>query len=568
MYFYIFNIDTAFYMKNTGRILFVLFIATVIFSSCSSIPEHAKLIPANAVVVAGLNTKEIGKKIAWNAIIGSKLFDEMKKQQPAEKQDAFDPAKMGIELMSTSYIYIKPDTRFSNENRITALVPLEDAAKWEAFVKTSFPGVKIIKNKDHSDAMLADGMYAGWNKDLLIIMNTPGRQAVMEEYYGADTAIVNQPLPVDNTVLASEMDNAFHTPKENALTGNEKFSTLEKNGHDITLWINYDVLMGEYGSKGMSDMIGMPLSNTLWKDAAFTAGFDFEKGQITGDIKYFMPEEMKETGIAFGKNSIDKDMLDRLPDEDLDALIAWHIAPDGVKSMLEKMGVLGFINLALTMQDLTADYLLDVFTGDMVMSVNKFRLEKKNITDTMLNGTDASYDGGAQFTYAMKINKKENFNKLLLLAISNNILVPNGADIYSLPSGDTNLTMAVKDNYMIVSNKKENINNYISGNYKGNLPKSAQSIYGNPMGLYFNAGGMMNTINTGIVSNPEDSSVLVESKKLLQDVLFTGGKFSNNAFRYEMNINFLNKEENSLLVLIDFATRVNNARTQSLMANK
>jgi hypothetical protein len=563
-----FNIDIAFDMKNAKYVLLLLFIATVIFSSCSSIPDHAKLIPANAVVVAGVNTKEIGKKIAWNAIIGSKLFDEMKKQQPAEKQDAFDPEKMGIELMSTSYVYIKADTRFSNENRITALVPLEDAGKWEAFIKTSFPGISISKNNDHNDAMLAEGMYAGWNKELLIIMNTPNSQPVVEEYYEEDTTIVAQPKAVDYTLLAAEMDNAFHTTKENALTGNEKFSALEKNGHDITLWINYDVLMGQYGSKGMSDMIGLPLSNTLWKDAAFTAGFDFEKGKITGDIKYYMPEEMTETGKEFGKSNIDKEMLDRLPNEDLDALIAWHIAPMGLKSMLEKMGVLGFINLALTTQDLTADYILEAFTGDMVVSVNKFKLEKKNPADTVLNSNTTPYNGGAQFTYAIKINKKENFDKLMAMAIANNILVSNGAGSYTLASGDTSMGIAVKDAYMVISNRKENINNYISGVYKSKLPESAKGIYGNPMGLYFNAGGTMSTINTGIVTSPEDSSVLAESKKLLQDVLFTGGKFSNSAFHYEMNINFLNKEENSLLLLIDFATRVNNARTQSLMANK
>ena len=364
------------------------------------------------------------------------------------------------------------------------------------------------------------------------------------------------------------MDNAFHIAKENALTGNEKFSALEKKGHDITLWINYDVLMGQYGSKGMSDMIGLPLSNTLWKDAAFTAGFDFEKGQITGDIKYYMAEEMKEMGMAFGESSIDNDMLDRLPDENLDALIAWHIAPKGLKSMLEKMGVLGFVNLALTTQDLTADYILDAFTGDMVVSVNDFKLEKKNTDDTMLNRGSNPYNGGAQFTYALKINKKENFNKLMSIATTNNILVANGAGGYSLASGDTNLSITVKDAYMVVSNRKENTANYLSGTFKKKLPESAKSIYDNPMSMYFNAGGMMNTINSGIITSAEDSSVLAESKKLLKDVLFTGGKFSNNAFHYEMNINFLNKEENSLLILIDFATRINNARTQSLMANK
>ena len=557
-------------MKNIKLFLGCFCFTAFLLSSCRNLPDHAKLIPANAVVAAGVNTKEIGKKIAWNAIIGSKLFDEMKETQPGENKDAFDPEKMGVELMSTSYVYIKADNRFGDGNKVTALIPLEDVAKWETFVKTTFPEASISTNKDHKDAMLADDMYAGWNNDLLIIMNAPGVPVWEEIKYDSTGAAIVPPRTIDNTLLTSEMDNAFHTAKENALTENEKFTKLEKEGHDITLWINYDLLMGEYGSKGMSDMVGLPMSNALWKDAAFTAGFDFEKGKIAGDFRYYMSEELKEVSKAFSKDNIDKEMVDMLPDDELDILIGWHISPQGIKTTLEKMGVLGFINLALTSQNMSADYILEAFTGDMVMSVNNFKLTKKGEMDSVsAESAASSYSSDAKYIYAMKINKQENFDKLLNMALTNNILLQQPDNTYTLATMSSDIAIVVKDKYLVVANSAENANDYISGKYKNKkLPDAIEDIYKNPVGVYLNAQGVMNTVSSATLSAPRDSAMVAESKKLLKDVVFKGGGFKDNAFSYEMNINFLNKEENSLLLLMNFATKINDAQHESLMAIK
>ncbi len=546
-------------MKNI-KVLFVCLVTIpVLFSACHSIPKHAKLIPANAVVVAGLNTEEIGKKIAWNAITGSKLFDEMKKKQP-EKQDVFDPQKLGIELMSTIYVYVKPDKRFDNTGKVVALIPLEDADKWESFVASNFPMAKIVTNNDHKDVMLAEGMYAGWKKNLLIIMSTPS---------GGDALANGSRTPVPDNLLAAEMDNAFHTAPENAVTENEKFTALEKEEHDISLWINYDVLMDMYGKKGMTDMIGIPLSNAFWKDAALTAGIDFNKGKIKGDVKYYLSEEMKETGTAFGKENVDKDMVERLPDEQLNMLVAWHVTPKGVKSTLEKIGVLGFINLALMQQGFSADYILDAFTGDMVMSVNKFKMEKTNAGDTLQNTGSFAYNGDAQYVYVLKINKKENFDKLVSLAAKNRILVKTAPDTYKWLSDSSTTTLAIHMPYFLISNRDEMINNYISGKYKeGKLPEGVSGILDNPMGVYLNARAMLNALDKNAIPGTQDSITVHESRKLLQDMVFKGGAFANNAFTYSMEINFQNKEENSLLLLMDFASKISEGSQESLMVNK
>ena len=150
---------------------------------------------------------------------------------------------------------------------------------------------------------------------------------------------------------------------------------------------------------------GFSFSNKLWKDAAFTAGWDFEKGCITGDMHYYTPADMKKLAQEMGKTNTDKDMLERLPSKDLNLLISYHLSMKGLKQMMEELGILGFVNMALAGQNMNADYIFDALGGDMVMSVNGFRLTKQ-IADTNIGYSNHTPD--MDMVFAVKINKKEN----------------------------------------------------------------------------------------------------------------------------------------------------------------
>ncbi|WP_276132951.1 DUF4836 family protein [Polluticoccus soli] len=568
-----------------NRLSTLLLVIVLGLSACSSMPDHAKYIPKDALVVVGLNTKEIGKKMAWNAIMGSKLLEDMQKEKTGSAIS--DPAEIGIEMMSTSYVYIKEDKRFKNGNRVTALVPLEDAAKWEAFVAKNFPEAAIKPQEKYKEALLAEGMYAGWTKDLLVLMNSielPDVKLSLDSTLPDSFAI--KQVATDVTQLAAEMATAFTITKENSLTGNNRFTKMENADHDITLWINYDRMMGEFAGAG--NMMGLSLSNTLWKDAALSAGFDFETGKIGGDILYYVPEGLKPVAKELGKTDADKEMIERLPGENLDMLMAWHLAPEGVKGLLDKTGILGFLNLALSGQNLSVDEILGAFSGDMAVSLNNFKLTvdttKHSGADTTTQNkvvvvTDSTntpdttaskyqYSGDMQFTYALKIGKKESFNKLLQLAVKSGSVKATGNNSYSLKTDGSTATLLIDDKYCVIANHPANATGFLQGSFKGQSKAGATEIAGNPFGIFFNAQGMMNSLSDDLVPSTADKRALAESKKLLKDVHFTGGSFSSSAFSYKMSINFINQSENSLLQIMDFAMRMNKARSEALTAQK
>lgn len=136
----------------------LLVVVITLFSACSKIPDHARYIPKDAVMVTGINLKSFSKKIAWNVITGSKLYKEMHARIPEKNaQDALSGIeKSGIDFANTIYVYAKTDNRYTGGQKVVGLVPLSDAGDWEAYVKKTFPDAAITQHGDRKETSLGD----------------------------------------------------------------------------------------------------------------------------------------------------------------------------------------------------------------------------------------------------------------------------------------------------------------------------------------------------------------------------------------------------------------------------
>ncbi len=551
------------FMSRTVRSAFLLLVAIILFSACNRMPDHARYIPKEAVAVAGVNLKGLGKKIAWNVITGSKLFKEMEKRMPKNntKDAVMGIEKAGIDAMNTFYVYVKTDTRFRGGNRITLLAPLSDAGAWESYVKQVFPGTTIQERNGRKEAALGDNMYVGWSKNLLIIINVMGA-----DQYGADTESgaphSASSAAMDAVSMSAEIDNAFGVTKENSLVNDKRFTQLEAKGHDLTFWLSYEELMSQYMNGDMGERMGVAMSGTLWKDAGIAAGLDFVKGKITGDMHYYLSEDLKEIGAAMGGANADNEMLKRLPSQQMGMIMAMSLPPKAIKLILEKTGMLGLVNVGLESQGLTAENVLDAFSGDMAFVMNDFKLDAVPVTDTFMGQavTHHNQKPSLSMTYAMKIGKKEEFQKLVNLAKQAHMQeMPNG---FVLPLDDKDsVYLLMNDQYLVVSNKLPYANGFLNGDLKSQkMPAAAEKqVFGHPVAAYVDIQELFKNVDPKITQTPQDSAMVVESKKLLKDMSVSGGAFVNNAFEYHMEINFANTEENSIIQLIDYGMRISEA---------
>lgn len=548
-------------MRNS-KLFIISGLLWLLAASCSNMPEHAKYIPKDAIAVVGLNTKALSKKIAWNAIMGSKLLDEMKAKMPDKSAAAEGLEDAGIDVLNTTYFYYTHNAAIGSYNYITAIVPLSDAKKWETYVLKNFNNPAIKEVNKHKEALLEKDIYAAWDNDMAIVRKGFSNEFSDTEFSDTDTLMAN--APVANTDLnpekmATDMQTAFMIQKDNEITTDKRFSKLQTQSDDITIWINYDVMMTKINALGNGFTGGLALGNSLWKDAALAGGLNFEKGKVEGDINYYVSEEMGEVYSKFGGKNADKDMIDRLPMQNLNAIMAANISMEGMKSMLEKMGLLGFMSLGLAQSNLTADDVFQSFTGDAAISLSDFKTYPSTQTIPDLNG-ESSYtqtvnDASSNYIFVMKIHDNEKFMKLFSYLQSQNAFETIDAQTHKF-AGKDSLFLVNDKNFAVFSNNPAIAKNYLQGTYS-TQPKPEQvkkNVYGHPTGAFFDVQSFLAGITTA--NTQRDREMLDVTKKTFTDIVINGGEHKKNAFAYKASLNMVNKDENSLLQLLDYSYKL------------
>ena len=533
----------------------------LLLAACHSTPDHAKYIPKNALMVAEVNTKELSKKIAWSMITGSNLWDKLRGKQSktdSAKQSEFikNMQDAGVDELNTFYAYLKNSGTNNNEACFVALIPLKDAMKWEGFVKKTFTEAKIKDNKKRKEAKLSDEIYAGWTKDLLILVSvqkTPSNQYFEEE--GAPAPVIDE-----DVLLASHLESAFNVSNENSLLTDTRFASFEKHKHDLGFWVNIDAVMSSYGSKNIDAMTGgISLANTMWRNSAFSSATNFEKGTITTEMLMYSSDELKEINKQYAPQPIDEDLVRRLPSKGLDFVMAYRMSPSAIHKTIEKMGMLGLANGFLKEQNLSVEQIVEAFSGDMVFAMNNYTQSKETL---LFDSSDASstfsnYKTDMDVLFAVKLNKKEAFQKILQLAIDLQMLEQVKQGVYkmkSLNEASDSSVILVTDQVAVFANKKQKASEYLnSGNPKLAAPLMVkQYVNKQPFAMFFDYSNWAKRTGGVMANNAADTLVYEASLKTFQNFVFNGGTLEGNTYKYRMNINFVNKKESSLVQLLEF----------------
>ena len=557
-------------MHRTLRTFLPAIAILLLLASCQSLPKHARYIPKDALVVLGVHTGEMQKALAWSAITGSSLLDEMRKaggeKAPAMLKDA---ENAGIDFRSTLYFYSKPDTRFSNEARMAAVLPVSDAKKVTAYIQKHAPDAVIRTVKDRSEVMIDGKAYIGWNDEVLIAMNTIVQKTAQNPAPPDATSPDQEPAApvyaepvVDAAATAMEMDAAFNPAKDAGMTDNSRFKELENNGHDITMWLAYDALMDAYSGKSGMGMMGFGMGNALWKGSAMAAGFDFEKGRFDGEMRYYASDSMQSVAKEFGSKNVDADMLRRLPAAGLNFAAGYHLAPKAIRMVLDKMGMTGMANLALMQKGMSIDDILGAFTGDMVVSLNNFRVETKlqeidSVTQKEYGLTPAPVSSPEMdFVYAMKIADKAKMTKLLDFITSSAMLQQTAPGVYSLPNTADGPTLVVGDKYLAISKQAPWAQAFLKES-PGTMPEAVKKeIDGHPLGMWADVQSFMAGAGQSPRKNPSDSAAFHAVRNLFTTFTGHGGEYKGNASVYHMSLGFVNKDENSLVQLLHLAQQL------------
>lgn len=502
-------------------------------------------------------------------ITGSNLWDKLRgslNRGDSARQSEFikNMQEAGVDELNTFYAYLKNANTEKGEACFVALIPLKDAMKWEAFVKKTFDQAQIKENKTRKESKLTEEIYAGWTKNLLILISVQVAQNNNRYNDSAD----EPPLLINDNVLAAHLESAFAVSSENSLMSDERFVGFQKNKHDLGFWVNIDAVMSNYGSKNIDAMTGgLSLSNTMWRNSAFSAGTNFEKGSIVTDMVMYSSDELKEINKKYSPKNIDEELVNNVPSAGLDFMMAYSMSPEATQKTIEKMGMLGLANGYLKAQNISIEEIMSAISGDMVFAMNNYNQTKETLLFDSSDETSvfANYKTDMDVLFAIKLNQKAAFAKILKLAIDYQMLQKVNETTYKINSlGETDSSIIlVNDRFAVFSNKKNKAYSYLNSAKSKNNPKSKlvfDYVNKQPFAMVFDFNNWAQRVGGVMASNEADSLVYKASLGVFQNFVFNGGRLDGNTYKYKMSINLVNKKESSLIQLFEYGKTLQEAQ--------
>ncbi|MBK7691273.1 MAG: DUF4836 family protein [Bacteroidetes bacterium] len=539
-------------MTKIIKIMTGFFVALVLFS-CNKIPNHAKYIPKNALGVFTVDMDKLTKKLIWNVLTGSEIFDEMQKDVKNEesKKAMKDFSNIGIDPTSTLYIFYTGNMQ--DENHPCLLAAMKDAGKFESFISKNYPTLKIEDNSSYKSCVVEDKILLSWNKEAAIA-------TMINNRFSYDVIDSNTAVQTDKMEVGEKDKNylkeLFGLRSENAITSISNFKKLQNDGHDFSFWVNYEELYKQNKDLSSSEVKAF-IKEDYFRDAALACGFDFEKGAVDMTMDYFFSKELAAIYKKYSNDNVDESLISAIPSKHIDILVAYNLKPKMIEEFLKEFKLDGLANLGLVAMGTSMESIMSAFKGDMVMALTDMKAMAKDSVQSPMSYTTDFPDFNLSF--AMALDDVSGFEKLLDKGVKQSLIVKNG-NMYTMPNGGEGALMYDKSKF-VYSNKVNNAQQFMSGkgNAKEGIPADAwKNIVGNPISMYADVKKLMEVLPIEPTTEDE-KKLLAEVKQMFTFAQIYGGKMKGNANHLEGNLFFSDKNENSMIQLINLGIKIKKA---------
>lgn len=541
----------------------LLLLSVVVFTivSCNKIPNHAKYVPKNAIVVMTVDMDKLSKKLIWNVLTGSEVFDEMQKDIKNEesKKAMKDFSNIGIDPTSSIYVFYTGDMK--GDGHPCMVAAMKDAGKFESFLSKNYPQLKIEDNKNYKSCVVENKFLLSWNKEAAIgtvVSGSFSANQMLDDTVSAEGIMMppaNTPA-TDATKDKAYLAELFSLSGENAITANSNFKKLQNDGHDWAWWINYEEIYKQNKDLNSGELKAF-IKDEYFQDAALACGFDFEKGAIETEMDYYFSKQLASIYKKYGVDNIDESLVNNIPSKDISVLICYNLKPKMIEEFLKEFKLDGLASLGLMAIGTSLETIMNAFTGDMVFALTDMKMKAKDSLNNEMMYSSNTPD--FNMTYAMGINDASSFETLLAKGVKQEMLIKNG-NSYTMPHVE-NAILIYDKTRMVYSNEKTMAQQFMDkkGNAKEGLPADAwKNMRSNPISVYADIRKILNAIDMNPASEQE-RQLVEEVKNMFTYAQLYGGKMKGNANHLEGYLNFSNKDENAMIQLINLAMKVKKA---------
>jgi len=512
-------------MKSFLKLSFFSVIV-LFFSSCGKKNEAGKMIPDNAMFVAQVNLKSLGNKLSWKevqqtdiykkAISDSSMADWRKKllENPSTSGIDFDE---GLVLFTADH---DGNKYFAVEGKI------KNQSDFDQFNKNISEGT-ATKDGDVSELTLKNNAVVGWKGNLFIYLMNAGNNIYNLGHLKDLMQMQNNNVPDERSVDFSALcKNLFSLKKDSSLAKNDKFASLLKETGDIHVYQNTDAIINNSSSMGM---LGMLKLDAFIKGNSSTYTINFDNGKIDVSQKLFVSKELTDIVKKYMGNSVDMDMIKKIPSNNVLGLFASNFKPEGIVEMIKLTGVDGMINSYTQPMGFNLDDFSKATNGKWLLAFSDL-----NIEDSMRH-PDFNY------IFAAGIGNKASLQKILDAAKKTT----------SQMGQDSLVNYVMNDKLFVQSNHTSFANQYLNGNSNTSFD-FADKISGHPVAFYFDIHKLLSQFSSWDMSKPGRKEMLDKSLNTWENIISTGGEFNNGGFTFNTEVNLVNKDSNSLQQLSNY----------------
>lgn len=578
----IFNL-TSFMKRTISKVLLAAVTTAVVLSSCSKTPDESRFIPKTAGVVIELNAKQLTNKLVTNGITMDKLFDATQNKDTSnEVMKAWkDAENSGIDLQShffASFVFQGQPSEHKSYLSLTA--SLKDADKFEAFLKKTVPDFSLKNQKDFKYIWESkEHALIGWTKSAVIYISAidpdswrkldPTGVGGGRRYYDSD----DQQQDVDSATSAgpastvspvalravdddaeiktwaAEVDHLFHLKSDETAGSIDAFGKLMKENADAGVFVNPTAI----ANSAQLSMIPANVKKLLEGTYA-TGTVNFENGKILFGSNTYYGKEIADIYKKYGKKEIDLDMLKKYPSDNITGFLCYAFDFRMIGEIIRATGMDGLVNAMVTGKSgLTMDDILNAFEGQITYVASDFAITKK---ESKYFPGEFSEEPAAKWIYSLKVGNKDAFNKLMTSPMLKEVFTKQGNEyVLANPVAAASMpAMSINDKYVTLGSDSALLQQYLAGKGSIKLPEGIEGkVKGGMVGGYANLEKIISILPEDKLDSAE-KPIVAKAKNLLKDVVVTSKNDGTSLQHAEAVLTFKNKDQNSLVQLINLGT--------------
>lgn len=541
-------------LKNNMKVIRVclfLLLATALATSCKKpVPRQARFIPKDAAVVASVNTSSLQSKLLKNEVTLSNIVRNLSGSDTTMnkgRQELEDLKASGIDLDDNFYLAVANGGTGRGPVVTSAIGSLNDAAKFEAYIKKKGAASEIRKEKEFSYATINGDKMVAWGRDVVILMSYQKMISPANMQYDSATGSFNSGTPGNATAeMKTEMQTNFNLKEDQSVAAIPEFRDLMQEKSDASIWVN---------SGGSIENLPLPLPRLkqLLSNNFTTAKVNFEEGKIVLDSKSYYSNELRDLLKKYSGATVNLGLVENYPSDNINAFGIFSFDPQLINEMVKYLEVGAIVDDYLSKMmgtNYTLPDLLKAFKGEFGIVVSDMSL--KTAADTTAGSARAALPN-MKMVVNIPIGDKMQMNRLMDKLVEMQMLEKvNNQYRLSTVMQRFGYQLSVDDQNVILASDETLLNQYKSKSKKAGLNQSVLNDFKGKTGaFYVNIESILNGINSSV--NQPASNTLTSAKETFKDMEFYSDKFNGKYLEGHGEIRFKNEKQNSLTSFLSFA---------------